>query len=118
MTHFIPTEFDPAASRLIALPAQGVTRPVVCSEPLVESASFQHYRESLRVLDLPGVKLQSRYQALRLQSDGSQVEEERTHLFQGAIGDRRHFGQFSVHIFRLVNQQLARELQTHSDGCQ
>jgi len=38
MTHFIPTEFDPAASRLIALPAQGVTRPVVCSEPLVESA--------------------------------------------------------------------------------
>ena len=87
-------------------------------QPLGESASFQRYRESLRVLDLPGVKLQSRYQALRLQSDGSQVEEERTHLFQGAIDDRHHVGQFLVHIFRLVNQQLARELQTHSDGCQ
>lgn len=35
MAHIIPTEFDPAVRRLIGLPADGVARPVECSEPLV-----------------------------------------------------------------------------------
>ncbi|MBA3270146.1 MAG: beta-galactosidase trimerization domain-containing protein, partial [Acidobacteria bacterium] len=37
MAHFIPTEFDRGASALIGLPAASVERPVVCSEPLVET---------------------------------------------------------------------------------
>ncbi len=37
MAHFIPTEFDRAASALIGFPAADVERRVVCSEPLVET---------------------------------------------------------------------------------
>ncbi|MEO5618670.1 MAG: hypothetical protein ABIS67_12960, partial [Candidatus Eisenbacteria bacterium] len=37
MAHLIPTEFDRGASALIGLPAASVERPVVCSEPLVET---------------------------------------------------------------------------------
>jgi len=37
MAHFIPTEFHAAAADLIGMPAKGVERPVVCSEPLVET---------------------------------------------------------------------------------
>jgi hypothetical protein len=36
MTHFLPTRFDPAAQRLLALPA-GLELPVSASAPLVES---------------------------------------------------------------------------------
>jgi hypothetical protein len=38
LAHLIPTRFDQAASRLIGLPAEGIARPVACSEPLVETA--------------------------------------------------------------------------------
>ena len=37
MAHFIPTNFDPIAASIIAAPAEGVQRPVGCSEPLVET---------------------------------------------------------------------------------
>jgi hypothetical protein len=41
MAHFVPTAFDAAASRLVALPATDVERPVACSEPLVETTVIQ-----------------------------------------------------------------------------
>lgn len=41
MSHFIPREFHPEASELIGLPAAGVARPVVCSQPLVESTVIE-----------------------------------------------------------------------------
>lgn len=41
MAQFLPTKFDDAASRLIGTPAEKVTRPVVCSEPLVESVLIE-----------------------------------------------------------------------------
>ena len=37
MSHFVPTQFDIGAAALIAAPAADVARPVVCSEPLVET---------------------------------------------------------------------------------
>ena len=37
MSHFIPTQFDPAAAALLAASAGDVERPVACSEPLVEA---------------------------------------------------------------------------------
>jgi hypothetical protein len=37
MIHFLPTKFDTAAARLIGHPAEKLTRPVECSEPLVET---------------------------------------------------------------------------------
>lgn len=37
MMHFIPTQFDTASARLIALPGEGVARPIECSSPLVEA---------------------------------------------------------------------------------
>ena len=37
MAHFIPTAFDDGASALIASSARGLERPVVCSDPLVET---------------------------------------------------------------------------------
>jgi hypothetical protein len=41
LAHFIPTAFDEQASQLIARPAEGVARPVVCSERLVESTVIE-----------------------------------------------------------------------------
>jgi hypothetical protein len=41
MSHFLPTDFDPAASALIAMPAAELTRPVECSEPLVETTVIE-----------------------------------------------------------------------------
>jgi hypothetical protein len=37
MAHFIPTAFDRGAGALVAAAADGIERPVACSEPLVES---------------------------------------------------------------------------------
>jgi len=37
MAHFIPTHFAPTVSQLIGSAATAVTRPVECSEPLVEA---------------------------------------------------------------------------------
>lgn len=37
MAHFIPTDFDRGASALVASLAAGFERPVICSEPLVET---------------------------------------------------------------------------------
>lgn len=37
MVHFLPTEFDARAARLIAEPADKLPLPVVCSQPLVET---------------------------------------------------------------------------------
>ncbi len=41
MTHFLPTEFDPDVAALIALPGRGISRPVECSNPLVETTVIQ-----------------------------------------------------------------------------
>ncbi len=41
LSHFIPTEFDRRAAEIIAAPAEGVERPVVCSEPLVETTVLE-----------------------------------------------------------------------------
>ena len=41
MIHFLPTEFDPLAARLIALPAASLKLPVQCSEQLVETTIIQ-----------------------------------------------------------------------------
>jgi hypothetical protein len=41
MIHFLPTNFDPLAARLIALPAASLKLPVQCSEPLVETTIVQ-----------------------------------------------------------------------------
>ncbi|MFP4027370.1 MAG: beta-galactosidase trimerization domain-containing protein [Candidatus Brocadiia bacterium] len=37
MTHFLPTDFNPAATKLFEEAAQPIPRPVTCSDPLVES---------------------------------------------------------------------------------
>jgi hypothetical protein len=37
MSHFMPSDFNSAAADLIARPADGLQRPVVCSQPLVET---------------------------------------------------------------------------------
>jgi len=39
--HFLPTDFHPNAAALIAQPLDAVERPVVCSEPLVESTVIE-----------------------------------------------------------------------------
>lgn len=44
MIHFLPTEFDPRAARLIALPAANLKRPVTCSQPLVETTVIRSKR--------------------------------------------------------------------------
>ena len=41
MAHFIPTDFHAGAGKLVGFPAAGVARPVVCSQPLVESTVVQ-----------------------------------------------------------------------------
>jgi len=41
MAHFIPTQFDAVAGRIIGRVAQGAERPVLCSEPLVESTVIE-----------------------------------------------------------------------------
>lgn len=41
MAHFVPTRFDPGARALIGWPAAGVPRPVLCSNPLVESTVIE-----------------------------------------------------------------------------
>ncbi len=41
MAHFIPTAFDRGVGALVATPAEEVKRPVVCSEPLVESTVIE-----------------------------------------------------------------------------
>ena len=40
-SHFIPTDFDTEAGDLIGAAAKGLALPVVCSEPLVESAVIE-----------------------------------------------------------------------------
>ncbi|MDX1946926.1 MAG: alpha-amylase family protein [Pirellulaceae bacterium] len=40
LAHLIPSGFDAGANRLIALPAEGIARPIECSEPLVEAATL------------------------------------------------------------------------------
>jgi len=37
MAHFVPTAFDAGVAALIGVPAAGMPRPVLCSEPLVET---------------------------------------------------------------------------------
>lgn len=41
MIHFLPTDFDPEMSRLIAKPASSLDLPVICSHPLVETTIVQ-----------------------------------------------------------------------------
>ncbi len=41
MAHFIPTEFDAATKALLGEMTEGVSRPVVCSEPLVETTVIE-----------------------------------------------------------------------------
>src|SRR5262249_33978500 len=41
MAHLIPTGFDLQAAALIGLPLEGIDRPVICSEPLVETTVIQ-----------------------------------------------------------------------------
>jgi hypothetical protein len=41
MMHFIPTDFNRGAAALVAAPAADVARPVVCSEPLVETTVIE-----------------------------------------------------------------------------
>jgi len=41
MIHFLPTDFDPLAARLIALPAASLKLPVRCNQPLVETTIIQ-----------------------------------------------------------------------------
>jgi hypothetical protein len=41
MAHFIPTEFDRGAYHLVGSPAADMVRPIVCSEPLVESTVIE-----------------------------------------------------------------------------
>jgi hypothetical protein len=41
MAHFIPTDFDRQAARLFEVAAEGVGRPVRCSEPLVDSTVIE-----------------------------------------------------------------------------
>jgi len=51
MSHFIPTEFDSATSSLIGLIAADVARPVVASNPLVETSLIEAKDGSIIVLD-------------------------------------------------------------------
>lgn len=41
LAHLIPTNFDAAAYQLIGLPAEGIARPVECSEPRVEASVIE-----------------------------------------------------------------------------
>lgn len=47
MSHFLPTEFHQGAATLMGLPGAVITRPVVCSEPLVESTVIQSQHGTL-----------------------------------------------------------------------
>jgi len=50
MAHFVPTQFDPAAARLIGSIAETIVRPVTCSEPLVEASLIESPAGSIIVL--------------------------------------------------------------------
>jgi hypothetical protein len=50
MAHFIPSQFDAAAGRLIGSVAEGVARPVVCSQPLVEASLIESPAGAIVVL--------------------------------------------------------------------
>jgi hypothetical protein len=50
MSHFIPTQFDEAAGRLIGSVAEGIARPVTCSEPLVEASLIESKAGAIIVL--------------------------------------------------------------------
>ncbi|MFN4260255.1 MAG: beta-galactosidase trimerization domain-containing protein [Gemmataceae bacterium] len=41
LAHFIPTNFDRAAAALIGMATQDLDRPVICSEPLVETSVLE-----------------------------------------------------------------------------
>ena len=50
MAHFIPSQFDPAAGRLIGSIAESVARPVVCSQALVEVSLIESPTGAILVL--------------------------------------------------------------------
>ena len=50
MAHFVPTQFDPAAGRLIGSIAENIVRPVTCSQPLVEASLIESPAGSIIVL--------------------------------------------------------------------
>lgn len=50
MAHFVPTQFDPAAGRLIGSIAEHLVRPVTCSQPLVEASLIESPAGSIIVL--------------------------------------------------------------------
>jgi hypothetical protein len=41
LAHLVPTKFDENAYQLIGLPAEGIARPVQCSEPRVETSVIE-----------------------------------------------------------------------------
>ena len=49
MAHFVPSQFDAVAGRLIGSPGEGVSRPVTCSEPLVETSLIESPAGSILV---------------------------------------------------------------------
>jgi len=51
MAHFVPTQFDPAAARLVGSIAENVVRPVTCSQPLVEASLIESAAGSIIVLN-------------------------------------------------------------------
>jgi hypothetical protein len=50
MAHFVPTQFDAAAGRLIGSIAEHLARPVTCSQPLVEASLIESPAGSIIVL--------------------------------------------------------------------
>ena len=50
MAHFVPSQFDPAAGRLIGSIAENVARPVVCSQALVEASLIESPAGAILVL--------------------------------------------------------------------
>jgi len=50
MAHFVPSQFDPAAGRLIGSIAESVARPVACSQALVEASLIESPAGAILVL--------------------------------------------------------------------
>lgn len=50
MAHFVPTQFDPAAGRLVGSIAESVARPVTCNQPLVEASLIESPAGTIVVL--------------------------------------------------------------------
>lgn len=97
MSHFIPSEFDPGAARLIGSAASRIIRPVACSQPLVEASWIESKEGAVVVLtNWSGTELK----ALELTFSGP-LPRRNIRLATGAKLDEMRDGDRTVLTFDL-----------------